>query len=122
LVYHFQSCNGSCTEVQATTSNTYTLHASDVGTTMQVMVVATAGPVDGLVSANATATSAQTGVVAPKATAAPTLTGGIQDGQTLTAHSPDSSWDGATGLTLTYVFAHCDAGGGNCVQVLNSGS
>ena len=112
--YVFLSCDVVCTPVQTGGSNTYTLGPGVVGTNVEVQVTATAGPVDGL-TAQLTATSAQLGVVAPQSTAAPGLTGGTQDTQTLTATSPASAWNGATGLDpLTYVFSRCDADGSPC--------
>ena len=58
--------------------------------------------------------------MAPKSTAAPTLSGVTQDGQVLTASSPSTSWDGATGLTRTFVFTRCDANGANCNTTLQN--
>ena len=108
FTYDFQRCSPGCVDVQNGTSNQYVLQNVDVGTRYQVVVVATAG------TATATATSSQTAVVAPKSTAAPTLSGVTQDGQVLTASSPSTSWDSATGLTRTFVFTRCDANGANC--------
>jgi hypothetical protein len=122
LTYHFQRCNPGCTDVQATSSNTYTLKTVDVGTTYQVQVVAIAGPVDNTYSATAAETSSQTPVIAPDATLAPTITGTTEDTNTLTAKSPDSSWNGATGLTKTYVFSRCDVNGANCTVITSSTS
>jgi hypothetical protein len=115
LIYHFQHCNGtSCTDVQATGSNTYVMQPADVGLQMQVSVVAKAGPAGGPFSATATSTSSQTSPVSPKATAAPTLSGAPQDTQVLTASSPPASWDGVSLLDLTYQFTRCDSTGANC--------
>jgi hypothetical protein len=121
LVYRFQRCDGSCTIVQDSSSDTYTLGPADVGATFVVSAGAKAGPVDGLYSIQATSTSASTLPVAPKATSAPTLTGTMKDTQVLTGHSPDSSWNGATGIERVYVFQRCDASGLNCT-VAQTGS
>ena len=114
LTYDFQRCSPTCVDVQNSSSSQYTLQAADVGTHYQVVVVATAG------TASATATSSQTGAVAPKSTAAPTLNGVTQDGQVLTTSSPNASWDGATGLTRTFLFTRCDANGANCNTTLQN--
>jgi hypothetical protein len=117
FTYRFERCNGSCTIVQETGSNAYTLSSADVGSTIQVSVVARGGPVDGDLSAPAMTTSLQTVAVAPKATGAPSVTGAAQDGQLLTASSPASDWDGVANLTQTYQFYRCDANGGGCAAV-----
>jgi hypothetical protein len=122
FTYRFQRCDGTCPTVQESASNTYTLGPADVGSTIQVSVVAQAGPVDGDLSVTATSTSAQTVPVAPESTSAPTLSGATQDTQLLTASSPNSSWDGATGLIKTYVFSRCDTSGANCSQAQSGSS
>jgi hypothetical protein len=117
--YVFLSCDVTCTPIPNGGSDTYTLGPSVVGTNIEVRVTATAGPVDGL-TAQLTATSAQVGVVAPRSSAAPVLTGGTQDTQTVTATSPASAWNGATGLDpLTYIFSRCDVDGSPCTEVQN---
>jgi Ig domain of plant-specific actin-binding protein len=122
LSYVFQHCNGgSCSPVQSGSSNTYTLGVGDVGLKLEVVVTATAGPVDGS-SATATATSSQTGVAAPRSTAVPTLTGNAKDRSALSAASPPSSWDGATGLTTSFTFMRCDASGNGCSDVATNSS
>ena len=122
FTYRFQRCNGGCTIVQETGSNVYALGSADVGSTIQVSVVAQAGPIDGDLSASATSTSIQTVAVAPRATSAPTMIGTTQDTQVLTAVSPNASWDDATGLTRSYVFSRCDTSGANCSQAQTGSS
>jgi PKD domain len=119
LNYAFEDCNGGCTVAQTGASPTYVLDAADVGFKVEVIVTATAGPVDGS-SATATATSSQTSVVAPISTAVPMLAGNTTDGSTLTASSPDASWDGATGLTKNYTFLRCDGNGNNCSTIVTN--
>jgi hypothetical protein len=123
LTYHFQRCSGSsCTDVQAKGINTYTLTAADVGSTFQLSVSAVAGPVDLQSSQPATAIApARTGVVAPDATVAPTLTGTAKDTQVLMASSPDSSWDGATLLDREYQFVRCNTVGTACTTIVYDG-
>ncbi|MDQ1496324.1 MAG: large repetitive protein, partial [Actinomycetota bacterium] len=117
FTYRFQRCNGSCSTVQESGLDAYTVGPSDVGSTIRVSVVATAGPVDGDLSVSATLTSDQTDIVAPEATSAPSVTGVAQDGKQLTASSPAADWDGVANLTQSYQFYRCDASGGGCLSV-----
>ena len=60
--YQWQSCNpsgGGCANVSGATSNSYALHASDVGSTLRVVVTATNA------AGFASATSAASAVIAP---------------------------------------------------------
>jgi len=100
---------GACTSIQQTTtqSATYTLTASDVGDTIEVVETATGS--DG----NATASPAPTATVIalpPVNTAVPTISGKAQQGQKLTAttgtwtNTPTSytyAWESCAGTTCT---------------------
>ena len=101
----------------STTDTSYTLTTADVGSTFQVKVTATAGPVDGLTSAAATITSGQTATIAPMSTAVPTITGTAQDVQTLTASTSARVVGRRLDLTRTYQWYRCDAAGANCVSI-----
>ncbi len=114
--YQWRQCNaaGSCTDIPGATSPTYTLAAGDGGSTIRVTVVATnaGGP-------SAPATSLPTAplpqMAAPTNTAAPSISGTAQVGQTLTA-SPGSWTSGAT-PTFTYQWRSCDSGGTGCTDI-----
>ncbi|MDX6569848.1 MAG: large repetitive protein, partial [Gaiellales bacterium] len=116
--YRFQHCGTTCIDAQTGTGSTYVLGPNDVGQTMRVIVEARSGPVGGPFSAPAASTSLPTDPVAPTARSAPGLTGGTQDGQTLTG--TDANWNGVSGLTETFVFSRC-AVGGSCTA-MQSGS
>ena len=105
--YRFQRCTPTCNDVQTGGSSTYVLGPNDVGWRLRVIVSARSGPVGGPLSAPAASTSLQTGLVAPTAKSPPTLSGGTQDGQILTAS--DADWDGVPGLLESFVFSRCDA-------------
>jgi hypothetical protein len=90
--YQWQDCAtaSSCSNISGATSSTYTLQSTDVSKTIDVVVTATNA------GGSTPATSAQTQTVtappppAPVNTAAPTISGTAQQGDTLTASN--GSW------------------------------
>jgi hypothetical protein len=106
--YQWQDCtsSSSCTNISGATSNSYTLQASDVGMTVNVMVTAVnaGGP--------ASASSAHTAIVqtpttpAPTDAALPTVTGTARQGQRLTASN--GSWSGSP-TAYAYQWQHCSS-------------
>src|SRR6266516_6394039 len=56
----------------------------------------------------------------PSNTAAPTISGTAQDGQTLTANP--GSWSGITPITYSYFWRRCDSSGANCTVVSSTSS
>lgn len=121
FAYRFQHCTPTtCIDVQSGAGSTYVLGPNDVGLNMRVVVQARSGPAGGPLSAPASSTSLQTGPVAPTAKSAPSLSGGTQDGQTLTA--TDADWNGVSGLNETFVFSRCAVGGSCSVQQSGSGT
>ena len=85
--YQWEDCNSSgssCSNITGAAASSYTLAGSDVGSTVRAVVTATNG------SGAVAATSSQTAVVlieAPFNTVAPSVSGTVQQGQTLTASS-----------------------------------
>src|SRR5438067_6304723 len=115
--YQWQRCNSSgaaCSSLTGATAKTYTLTSLDVGSTMRVVVKATNS------SGTGTANSAPTAVVQPPPTppantAPPTISGTVQDGQTLTA-SP-GTWTGTQPISYAYQWQRCDSSGANCAGI-----
>jgi Bacterial Ig-like domain (group 3)/Invasin, domain 3 len=136
LSYTWESCSGTCTAV-GTNSTTYAVAATDVGHTIEVVVLASNSGGSASVTSSPTAT-----VIAAIAvnSALPAITGVAQQGQTLTAstgtwsNSPTSytyQWENCTttcatisGATAaTYLVASTDVGKTIEVQVkaINTG-
>src|SRR5205085_1063699 len=56
----------------------------------------------------------------PANTTLPSITGTVQDGQTLTANP--GTWSGTTPITYTYQWQRCDAAGASCSNVAGATS
>ncbi len=103
------SSGSSCADQSGETGSGYTLSVSDVGSTVRINVTAT----DALTSA--TVSSTATAIVKPQNSGAPSITGSVLTGTTLT--SSEGAWNGATGLTLVYTWKRCDSAGSNCTDI-----
>jgi len=105
--YQWRRCTtrreSSCTPIDGATQQSYTAAAADVGQRLRVSVTAS-NP-----AGQATAGSASTAIVTAIANvAAPTITGNLQVGQTLTA--TDGVWSGGEPITYTYQWLRCQWG------------
>ena len=114
--YQWRRCDAagaSCVDVTGETSTTYALIAADVGATVRVRVTATnsAGSSSASSAETATVTAAP---VAPSNTAAPSISGAAQSGQTLTADR--GGWSGTQPISYEYKWRRCDAAGASCVD------
>jgi len=93
--YQWQRCDAAgadCVSTAGATSQTYAVTAADIGSRLRVVVTAS-NSVSSVNSANSAPTAVVTAApVAPSNTAAPTVSGTPQQGQTLTAAS--GSWSG----------------------------
>ena len=113
-VYSWQDCNssgGSCASISGATSNSYTLQASDVGSTIRSVVTATNS--GGAASASSAATATVSGT-APANTTAPAITGQAAQGQTLS--TSDGSWSGSA-TSYAYRWQDCNSSGGSCASI-----
>jgi hypothetical protein len=106
--YQWQHCSSSssCSNISGATGSSYTLQASDVGDTIDVVVTATN------IGGSRSATSAQTGSVqapppaAPVNTAVPTIGGTAQQGDTLLASR--GSWSNSPS-SYAYQWQDCSS-------------
>jgi hypothetical protein len=118
--YQWQDCDSAgnnCQPIASATGQTYVLAASDMGSTIRVTVTASNA------AGSASASSAQTSAVqaaAPSNTAAPSISGSAQEGQTLTATT--GSWSGTAPLSYSYQWERCDSSGANCQPISGAAS
>ena len=118
LTYQWQRCDttgANCLPIAGATTQTYTLTATDVGSTIRIAVTATntagtAGPIQSAPTAVVTAAS-----VPPQNVSAPSVSGSAVSGQLLSA-SP-GTWTGSPTPTLTYQWQRCDTTGANCLPI-----
>lgn len=118
--YQWRRCDAlgsGCASIPGANTATYVPAGADAGGTMRVVVTTTNS------SGSKSATSAQTGVVAPTTQAAiapsnsslPTVTGSATEGSTFSGSS--GSWSGTAPISYAYQWQRCDAGGANCSSV-----
>jgi hypothetical protein len=114
--WQWQRCksDGACVDIPSATAADYTLADSDIGSTVRVVVTATnaVGSSSAISAPTATIIPVPT---APKATAAPVITGAAQDRQMLRAST--GKWTGTAPIALTYQWLRCDKSGSNCAPV-----
>lgn len=115
--YEWQRCGSTgagCASIPGATAGSYQATASDIGSTLRVVVTAMNSAGLGR------AISAPTAVVWPKPlppvnAALPTVSGTAQAGQTLTAEP--GSWTGLEPITYAFQWRRCDSSGGSCANI-----
>jgi hypothetical protein len=117
--YAWGDCNSSgssCAVIVGATSTSYTLRASDVGSTVVASVTASNA------GGQATQTSASVGPVLPAApveVGAPVMSGTAQQGNTLSVTT--GTW-GNSPTGFSYAWADCDGSGNNCTTIVGATS
>ena len=109
--YQWQDCNSlgaSCAAIEGATQSTYTPQAADIEQRIRVTVTATNGGGSTPATSGATASVL---IEAPVNTAAPSITGTTQQGETLTA--ADGAWSNSP-AGYTYQWARCNSEGKAC--------
>ena len=115
--YAWQDCDSSgnnCTDIANVTANTYALASPDVGHTIRSVVTATNS------GGSATATSAQTAVVAstaPTNAALPVISGQTVQGDALS--TTNGSWRNNP-TAYAYQWQDCNSSGASCANVSNA--
>jgi hypothetical protein len=115
--YQWQRCDGSggsCASISGGTATTYTLTSADVGHTLRVLVTATnlAGSASAVSGATAAVASPGT---APANTKAPSISGSLLSGQTLSLDR--GGWSGTGPIAYAYAWQRCDANGNGCAAI-----
>ncbi len=118
--YQWQRCSppGACSTISSATQQTYQLVASDQATTIRVRVTAT-----GAVAPAGVAFSPEVGPITagsqgspPTNTQAPSISGGAQQGQILSANR--GTWSGTGPITYAYQWQRC--AGSTCADIANA--
>jgi hypothetical protein len=112
--YQWQRCDGAganCVSIAGATSQTYEPTGQDVDATLKVRVTATNS--GGSQSGTSPATVAVL-PAAPTGSAAPSMTGTVQQGETLTAGN--GTWAGSPS-SFAYQWQRCDAQSANCTDI-----
>jgi hypothetical protein len=118
--YQWQDCNtsgASCTNIGGATEATYKLTASDVGSTIRVVVTATneggSTPATSHATAKVTA-AASPPPPAPTSTALPDIGGTTTEGETLKATT--GTWEGSP-TSYAYQWQDCNTSGTSCANI-----
>ena len=113
-VYQWQRCNssgGGCGAEDGQIHATFVVQTADIGSTIRVVVTATNA--EGHSSSTSVPTAAvKAATTKPVNTAPPTISGTVQEGQTLTATT--GTWTGTGTITYSYQWQRCDTTGGSC--------
>jgi hypothetical protein len=113
--YVWSRCDASgnsCASISGATASSYTAAAGDVGHTLRVTVTATNAGGTGQATSAASAVVSDT--TAPTPTTAPSISGTLQVGSTLTASK--GAWSGNP-TSITVAWSRCDANGDACAQL-----
>src|SRR5215468_10031891 len=114
--YQWRTCGadgGACHDIAGATSQSYKLTSADLGNTARVVVIA--GNADGSSSATSAATARIAAASGPTLTAAPTISGDVKVGSTLTATT--GTWNGSGTLSYKYQWRVCSPDGGACRDI-----
>jgi hypothetical protein len=116
FTYAWQQCNANgriCTPISGATTASYTPTTADAGHTLVAVVTGTSGT--NTQTAWSTATALVKAAPGPTLTAAPVVSGTLQEGRKLTA--TNGTWTGTGAVTYTYQWYRCDGTGAHCSSV-----
>ncbi len=112
--YQWKSCNSageSCSNLSGATGSTYELTKGDVGKTLRIAVIAK----NSVSSTEATSNASAVIIGAPSNTAAPAISGSVEDGRMLKAST--GTWSAEESLSYTYQWQGCDSEGESCTSI-----
>ncbi len=113
--YRWEACNAlgeACSVIPGATEASYRAASSQIGGRLRAIVTAT----NSVGSASATSSASKRIIPgAPVSTSPPTISGSLQDGQTLTAAS--GGWGGTGPFTYGYQWQRCQITGGGCQDI-----
>ncbi|MGO9761414.1 MAG: hypothetical protein ACLP1Q_09185 [Solirubrobacteraceae bacterium] len=117
--HQWQDCNAAgedCLDVAGATGSSYTLAASDVGSTVRVVVTASnaGGSTEASSAATATVAAAPPPPPAPTNTALPAVSGSVVEGQTLSAST--GTWTESP-TSYAYQWQDCNTAGEACTII-----
>src|SRR5579884_495825 len=113
--YAWSRCDasgGSCAAIAGATAATYVPTVADVGHTLRAVV--TAANSGGSAQATSPPSPVVSSEAAPTNTTAPSVSGSLQVGSTLTAS--EGSWSGNP-TAYAYAWSRCDAHGDSCARI-----
>lgn len=117
-IFQWERCDSggeACSDIKGATGASYQLGAVDVGDTLRVRVVATNAASSATDTSVATVLVESTGAVAPSNTKLPSISGDLEDGQTLSADP--GSWEGTAPISYVYQWESCDEAGSDCEAI-----
>ena len=117
--YQWQDCSSSCTNISGATGPSYTLQASAVGETIDVVVTATNAGGSTAFPSSPTAAVTPSTPSAPVNTTLPTISGTAQQGDTLTASQ--GSWSNSP-TSYAYQWQDCNSSSGSCSNITSATS
>jgi hypothetical protein len=114
FAYEWELCTKAriCSAIPGATASTYRVLSSQIGEKLRVIVTATNAA--GTASAISPVTKKIT-PGAPVGTAPPTISGSLQEGQTLSADT--GSWAGTAPIGFAYQWRRCTILGGGCEEI-----
>ena len=114
--YQWKNCNSSgesCSNISGATKSTYVPGHSEVGGTLRVVV--TASNTAGSTPATSSVTSVIAAATPPSNTSLPSISGTVQNGQTLGTNM--GAWSGSTPMTYSYQWQNCNLQGEECHNI-----
>jgi hypothetical protein len=114
FAYQWQACSksGACSDIAGATAASYRVATAQIGQKLRTVVTAT--NVAGQASVNSMA-SKPIAAGPPVNTGAPTVSGSLQEGQTLSAS--DGQWAGTAPISFAYQWLRCSVLGGACQEI-----